>query len=411
MRIIRLQAENVKKIKAVDITPDSDVVLVTGRNAAGKTSVLDAIWLALQNAEGAKINEKPIREGEKKAQVILDLGDLVVTRRWTEKASYLAVQNKEGAEYKSPQSILDKLMGRLTFDPLAFARMKPREQRASLIDALGISLDDLEEKRKNLYDTRTEHNRNAKQAKAELQSIDFPDDTPEEEISLSEITDRMKELQRERDEVRGAFQMLEMMKEQRAETDKKIEELEKELDDYKTERKAADTQLEYQENLCKSLKEPDLETITRRMENIEAVNRNVRERQKCRELQRKVAAEETTSERYTEELEQVEKEKAERIQKANIPCEGLTIDEDALYFQGVPLTQCSASEQLKVSLAMAMAMNPQLRVIRITDGSLLDSKSMEIISRMAAKEDYQVWIERVDETGKVGVYIEDGEVK
>jgi hypothetical protein len=30
---------------------------------------------------------------------------------------------------------------------------------------------------------------------------------------------------------------------------------------------------------------------------------------------------------------------------------------------------------------------------------------------MADKEDYQVWIEVVDSSGKVGFYIEEGEVK
>ena len=36
-----------KRLKAVDITPDGTLQIITGRNAQGKTSVLDAIWLAL----------------------------------------------------------------------------------------------------------------------------------------------------------------------------------------------------------------------------------------------------------------------------------------------------------------------------------------------------------------------------
>jgi DNA polymerase III epsilon subunit-like protein len=47
MKIVKLTAENVKRLRAVEITPDDTVQIVTGRNAQGKTSVLDAIWLAL----------------------------------------------------------------------------------------------------------------------------------------------------------------------------------------------------------------------------------------------------------------------------------------------------------------------------------------------------------------------------
>lgn len=42
MKIIKLTAENVKKLRAVEITPTGDLVEITGRNGAGKTSVLGA---------------------------------------------------------------------------------------------------------------------------------------------------------------------------------------------------------------------------------------------------------------------------------------------------------------------------------------------------------------------------------
>ena len=56
-------------------------------------------------------------------------------------------------------------------------------------------------------------------------------------------------------------------------------------------------------------------------------------------------------------------------------------------------------------------MNPKLRVIRITDGSLLDTENMALIEKMATEADFQIWIERVDESGTAGVVIEDGQVK
>ena len=58
-----------------------------------------------------------------------------------------------------------------------------------------------------------------------------------------------------------------------------------------------------------------------------------------------------------------------------------------------------------------MALNPTVRVLRVTDGSLLDSENLELLAELAREHDFQVWVERVDESGTVGVVIEDGQVR
>jgi DNA repair exonuclease SbcCD ATPase subunit len=47
MKIVNLKADNIKKLVAVEISPADNTVIVTGKNGAGKSSVLDAIWWAL----------------------------------------------------------------------------------------------------------------------------------------------------------------------------------------------------------------------------------------------------------------------------------------------------------------------------------------------------------------------------
>ena len=85
MKILQLTVENFKKIKAFILKPDPYVQEISGANGAGKSSALDAIWAALGGAEMVKASgtSQPIRNGEKKAMVTLDLGDMIVTRRWT----------------------------------------------------------------------------------------------------------------------------------------------------------------------------------------------------------------------------------------------------------------------------------------------------------------------------------------
>lgn len=47
MKITRLQAENFKRIIALDVRPDGSIVNIAGKNAQGKSSTLDAIEAAL----------------------------------------------------------------------------------------------------------------------------------------------------------------------------------------------------------------------------------------------------------------------------------------------------------------------------------------------------------------------------
>jgi alpha-D-ribose 1-methylphosphonate 5-triphosphate synthase subunit PhnL len=112
----------------------------------------------------------------------------------------------------------------------------------------------------------------------------------------------------------------------------------------------------------------------------------------------------------TEKLEAIEKQKAELLAKAPFPVPGLAFDDSGVLYQGIPFAQASGAEQLRVSVAMGIAMNPTLKVLLIRDGSLLDETNLEMIAQMAAEADAQVWLERVGKGDEVSVVIEDGEV-
>ena len=99
------------------------------------------------------------------------------------------------------------------------------------------------------------------------------------------------------------------------------------------------------------------------------------------------------------------------VAEAEMPVAGLTFGADEILLGGVPFEQASSAEQLRTSVAIAMAANPKLRVIRVQDGSLLDEEAMRILAEMAAEADYQVWIERVGVSGTVGIVIEDGAIR
>ena len=137
MRIISLTTSNTLRLSAVHIQPDGSLVVIGGRNAQGKSSVLNSISMALG---GAKLcPPEPVKRGAAKSVTRLDLGELVVERTITADGhNYLKVSNAAGAEQKSPQAILDRLTGKLSFDPLEFSRMAPKQQVETLRALTGL---------------------------------------------------------------------------------------------------------------------------------------------------------------------------------------------------------------------------------------------------------------------------------
>jgi hypothetical protein len=418
MKIIKLQAENVKRLKAVEITPDAkgNLVVIAGRNAQGKTSVLDSIMMALASAR--KCPAKPIREGTERANVKLDLGDLVVERTITASGNYLKVTNRDGFDVKSPQAMLDKLVGSLSFDPLEFTKMEPVKQVKILKELTGLDFTVEDKKYKDYFDQRTIMNREMKSIQDRIDRTPIEPGVPENELKISDLADEFKKAQetitRNQEErvsleiLRNELQVVERRRMEIIALMAKLQEESTSLDvriaEIKNKGKA-------QAIRVKVLQEPDLDAITTRIAEIEQVNEKIRALKARRGLdieKTEIQAKIVECERA---MDEVSAGKEKELQEAKMPIRGLEFGEQGINFNGIPFSGLSGSEQLKISLAMGIALNPQVRVILIRDGSLLDQENMKVIQSMAEKHDMQIWIERVDESGAVGVVIEDGAVK
>lgn len=396
MKIIELRAENVKRLKAVSITPDGTLQVVGGRNAQGKSSVLDAIWLALGGGKAGKSTAMPIRDGEDHASVTLDLGDLVITRSWTQSGTTLKVTSADGAAYSSPQKMLDALVGRLTFDPLEFTRLSAKEQRDALIGLvdLPVDIDELDQKRADLFAERTSVGQQGKR----IGDVTVDPSLPESETSMSDAVAALREAEASVSERQKAHQNLERIT-------SRIEDLRAQLAEAEREHGVWKGAVDNAPDL------PDTDVLSARLETLEEENQRIRannaERQRAAERDK---LRETYS-GLTEAIEALDGRKRDALAGASFPVAGLGFDETGVTYQGVPFSQASSAEQIRVSLGMAMAANPDLRVIRIMDGSLLDDDAMTAIREQVAERDFQLWIERVGDADEGAVIIEDGEIR
>lgn len=409
MQIIQLEAENVKRLNAVNIRPDGNLVVIGGRNAQGKSSVLDSIFMALagKKAQGSK----PVKDGKDKAKIVVDLGDMVVTRTITKDGGgTIKVANKEGAVYQSPQAILDGLCSKLSFDPLAFLRERPAAQRDMLQGLVGLDFTGQDQKRKALFDQRTNINRQHKDAQAQYGAMEYHEDAPDKEVSVSAL---VAELEQAREHNRSAKMAKENVADNIDALQNTIDELAVE-DIYEPIFGEVSGHINATIKLLDELALPDyidIEEIQGRLSGAEGINAMVREnaayQAKVDEAER-LAKE---SKAITAKIEQIDADKAMAMANAKFPVDGLAFGEDGITMNGIPFDQCSSAEQLRVSVAMGIAMNPKLRVLLIRDGSLLDEDSLGMVAAMAAEHDAQVWIERVGKGKECSVVIEDGAVE
>jgi len=126
---------------------------------------------------------------------------------------------------------------------------------------------------------------------------------------------------------------------------------------------------------------------------------------------------ERAASKATATIEACDTEVDEAIANADLPVPGLTLgrlpghDDMIVMLDGLPFDQASDAMRLRVSMAIGIALNPSLRVLRIRDGSLLDHDAMDAIRRVAKDNDWQFWIERVNADGPAAIIIENGRVK
>jgi len=393
MKIVELKSENVKRLKAVTIKPDGSLVVIGGDNANGKTSVLDSIMCALGGKR--EICERPVRTGEKKATVRLDLGKYVVTRTMTAAGGgTLTVKGKDGGKYG--QAKLNDLVGPL-IDPLKFAGMERRTQLETLKALVGMDFAPADAERKRLYDERTEANRERDRARAECDAVPYDPDLPTKEVSFSELAGEMEQKRKENVGIAE-------LEHRRDGALARIEEIEREFEQLNAEVTSINTEL-------LAHQAHNLDGLLAEIEGIEEANKAALGNAEARQHLAAAEAAGAESKRLTAEIEAIDYEKARTLAAAKFPVPGLSFGDDGVLFNGLPFDQASSAERLRVSVAMGLAMNPRLKVLLIRDGSLLDEDSLRMVAEMAEEAGGQVWLERVGKGDECQIIIEDGMIE
>lgn len=118
---------------------DSKSIELLGGNGTGKTSVLDAIRLALTNRSS---RDCIVKRGETEGEIIIETDSgLTITRKpRTNKTDYKSIK-QDGKEVQSPEAFLSEIFSELQLNPVAFINMDSKEQNRIILDLIEYKWD------------------------------------------------------------------------------------------------------------------------------------------------------------------------------------------------------------------------------------------------------------------------------
>lgn len=407
VKITQFEAENVKRIKALTLTPAaSGLTIIGGRNNQGKTSSLDAIVWALGGDRYRPSNAQ--REGSVlPPRLRVELSNGIIVER-SGKNGDLKVTDPSGR--RAGQQLLNAFVEQLALDMPRFMQSTSREKADTLLRIIGLEdqVSALERKEKELYNQRRTIGQIADQKVKYAKELPFWPDAPSEPVSASELIQRQQDIlarngenQRKRDRAKKLEEQLTIAKEQ-------LEDLERRCSEARTRYTALCGDCETARKSALDLLDESTEELEASLRDIEAVNVKVRVNQ---DRARAQAEAQQYNDQYTslsDALEDVRKRKTDLLQGANLPLPGLSVEDGELTYQGKLWDCMSGSDQLKVSAAIVRALKPECGFILLDKLEQMDLDTLREFGAWMEAEGLQGIATRVSTGGECSVIIEDG---
>ena len=406
--ITALEAENVKRIKAVQIIPaPTGLTLVGGNNNQGKTSVLDALAWALG---GDKFRQAP-REGAvapPHLKVTLSNG-IVVERKG--KNSTLTVTDPTGR--RAGQQLLNEFVEVLALDLPRFLEASDREKADTLLKIIGVGeeLTQLDRRIKALYDKRTTVGQIANQKKAFADEMQEYPEAPAEPVSALELIQQQQEILARNGENQRKRQHLAELEDQERQLSRQVQDLTRELE--YSEHQLSKVQQEVQDarKTAAELQDESTEELQAAILAVDETNRKVRanlDKARAEEDAAEFAAQYSA---LTEQLTEARRKRTALLEGADLPLPDLGVEDGHLTYHGHPWDAMSGSDQLRVATAIVRRLNPNCGFVLLDKLEQMDLQTLTDFGAWLQTEGLQAIATRVSTGGECQIIIEDGRVR
>ena len=417
VKITALEAENVKRIKAVAFTPSpTGLTLVGGNNNQGKTSVLDALAWALGGDRFRP--DAAQRDGAiAPAHLKVTLSNGVVVERKGKNAS-LTVTDPTGR--RSGQQLLNAFVEPLALDLPRFMDASDKEKADILLRIIGIGAElhtrDLEIK--GLYDKRTFTGQLAAQKKHFAEEMISYPEAPDEPVSASDLIRQQQDIlarNGENQRLRAQYAELEQQVQQCVDELKRTRERIATLQQLADELDAKHTKLFNQRETARKtvsqLQDESTAELEASIRDIEETNRKVRANLEKSRAEDEAAQYASEYDRLTESIQQKRADRMALLNGADLPLPGLSVEDGVLTYKGKRWRDMSGSDQLRVATAIVRRLNPDCGFVLLDKLEQMDLTTLTEFAAWLEAEGLQAIATRVSTGSECQIIIEDGMVK
>lgn len=393
VKINTLEVENVKRVKAVSLTPtQTGLTIIGGNNSQGKTTVLDAICWAVGGNKYKPTNA--VRDGaytDPHIRITLSNG-LVVERAG--KNSALKVIDPQGN--KSGQALLDSFISELALNLPKFLNASDKEKADTLLRIIGVGdqLAQMENEEQRLYNQRRAVGQIADQKKKFAAELPSWPNVPEQPVTASELIQRQQDILRknaENQRLRGEL----------AKWTAEVSRLESELESAKQKLIIAQTS-------ATDLQDESTAEIEQSIAEIDAVNAKVRDNIAKVQAEHEAAELSGQYDDLTNQIEGIRKARTDLLNSADLPLPGLSVAAGKLLYNGKAWDCMSGSEQLRVATAIVRRLNPECGFVLLDKLEQMDMQTLAEFGQWLESEGLQAIATRVSTGDECSVIIEDG---
>ena len=410
IKIASLTTENVKRVKSVHIEPSPNgLTIIGGNNNNGKTSILDAIAWALG---GNKYRpSKAQREGSVVPPTInLKLSNgLIVERKG--KNSDLKVTDPTGN--KAGQNLLDSFVEELAINLPKFINSSDKEKANTLLEIIGVGqqLYELECQEKEKYNMRRSIGQIADQKEKFAKEQPFYPEAPKTLVSITDLITQQQNILAKNGENQRKRDMTDQLHRQATQLMAEIERQENTLANLKAQYQSVLRDYDVAQKTSEQLQDESTEELEESIANIEAINIKVRANLDREKAEQDAAEYRAQYSSLTTEIESLRKQRMDLLQNADLPLDGLTVEDGELLYNGQRWDNMSGSQQLMVSTAIVRKLKPECGFVLIDKLEQMDMQTLNEFGSWLEQEGLQAIATRVSTGDECSIIIEDGYVK
>lgn len=432
LKLAGVKINNVLGIQDLEITPEGNVIEVSGKNGSGKTSTVEAIKSALGISEYSTL----LRNGQEKGEVVLDLGDLQIKKTHKQGGETLTVKGKVAGTDKmtninAPATLLKSLVNPNSVDPVRLLTAKPKDLLDAVMEAIPLRVDPkkfeeiygdhsfdldthgllvLAAAHKNIMEQRKLVNRDAKTAKTTKEQLaaTLPDTIPTTEELEAEIEDNIRKSESIRSLARSAsrdakkpyLERAEKLSVEKQELLDKIAELTGKLnivnakieDNYAESEVAADDAREAKLNEAQDYLDANIE-LSKQLSQLNIYKTTERQ---VKDWENKESEANKLSTNFTKTLGNLQAYKEELCK--NLPIKGLEVKDGLLVMDGVSFETLNTASRVNLVIELAKLTSGDLGIVILDNSECMDRDTYKLFLEEAAKTDLIFIVARVSDS-------------